>query len=225
MNIPSRQTHDFSQLNNQGLLLQGTIPRNAPPYPAAIDWISRANLRQTKKSPTFRYKTSSAELGTISVASSPWCTSWGSPSTLHWTKRRNCLLVSNASTYPRITNKTLTKESIISPLNATLLVGTGIRISVGHTRLTSEESVEVGPLLVSTALLDCVALRALRLEDLGSFLGVSVSHGYDWRVVVVLEKKMGGDAWYLLPSSTRWPTSSQPQTSSVGVDKKKLFFP
>lgn len=66
------------------------------------------------------------------------------------------------------------KEGVISPSDTGLLVGTGVRVPIGLSRLTTEKSVEVGSLLVWSTLLNSVALRALDLEDLGSLLGVSV---------------------------------------------------
>ena len=65
------------------------------------------------------------------------------------------------------------KESIITPLDTRLLVGTGVRVSVSLSRLASEKAVEIGALLVGSSFLDSVTLRALGLEDLGSLLLVS----------------------------------------------------
>ena len=71
------------------------------------------------------------------------------------------------------------EEGVVSPGDAGLLVGGGVGVSLGLAGLAAEEAVEVGPLLVSAALLDGVALRALGLEDLGSLLFVAalLAHG------------------------------------------------
>lgn len=65
------------------------------------------------------------------------------------------------------------KKSLILPDNTRLLVGRGVRVTTCLSRLTSEESVKIRSLLVSTSLLYSVALRTLGLENLCSFLFVS----------------------------------------------------
>jgi hypothetical protein len=69
------------------------------------------------------------------------------------------------------------EQSVFSPCNTRLLVRSGVRVSIGLSRLAAEETVEVGSLLVRSSLLNSVALRALCLEDLGSLLCVwSLAH-------------------------------------------------
>jgi hypothetical protein len=69
------------------------------------------------------------------------------------------------------------EESIFGPSDSTLLVRSRVGVSVGEARLTTKETVEIRALLVRSSLFNGMALRALGLEDLGSLLFVSVSHG------------------------------------------------
>ncbi len=62
------------------------------------------------------------------------------------------------------------EQGVLTPHDSALLVGTGVVVTWGLSGLTTEESVEVGSLLVRAALLDSVALWALGLEYLGSLL-------------------------------------------------------
>lgn len=62
------------------------------------------------------------------------------------------------------------KESIFSPDNATLLVGCRIRVAISLAGLATEKAVQIRSLLVRSAFLHRVALRALGLENLGSLL-------------------------------------------------------
>ena len=71
------------------------------------------------------------------------------------------------------------KEGVVSPGDTRLLVGTGVGVSVGLSRLTSEKAVKIGSLLVGSTLLNGVALRALDLEDLGTLLLVSFLAHFD----------------------------------------------
>lgn len=72
------------------------------------------------------------------------------------------------------------KQCVFSPNDSTLLVGRRIRVAFGLSALATEESVQVGTLLVGASLLDGVALGALGLEDLGSLLLVrSLLLGHD----------------------------------------------
>ena len=67
------------------------------------------------------------------------------------------------------------KETLVLPDDSTLLVGRTVGISILLTGLFAKESVEIGTLLVSPALIDGVALGTLGLEDLGSLLFVGSS--------------------------------------------------
>lgn len=70
------------------------------------------------------------------------------------------------------------KQSIISPSNSTLFIGGTVRISIGLSTLTAEESVKIWSLLMRSSGLDGVALGALRLEDFGALLFVPfLGHG------------------------------------------------
>lgn len=66
-----------------------------------------------------------------------------------------------------------THESIVVPGDALLLVGVGVRVAIDGAGLAAEEAVESGADLVGAALLDGVALRAARLEEVGTLLGVA----------------------------------------------------
>lgn len=121
------------------------------------------------------------------------------------------------------------KEGVISPSDTGLLVGTGVRVPIGLSRLTTEKSVEVGSLLVWSTLLNSVALRALDLEDLGSLLGVSVLLAHFnvlnnnnqswWNMWVTIGEWMPmtfrgwmkvDDDWFSLALSLPWfPTNSR----------------
>jgi hypothetical protein len=60
------------------------------------------------------------------------------------------------------------EEVGFAPSNAGVLVGLGVREAVNLARLTANEAVESGALLVDTGL-DSVALSALGLEELGAY--------------------------------------------------------
>lgn len=64
------------------------------------------------------------------------------------------------------------KKSIVLPDHSGLLVGRGIRVAVLLAGLVSKKAVKVRTLLMGSSFLDRVALGALGLEDLGSFLFV-----------------------------------------------------
>jgi len=66
------------------------------------------------------------------------------------------------------------KQRVFAPGDSTLLVGGGIGVSIGLSGLTTKKAVQIRSLLVRSALLDRVALRALGLENLGSLL---LAHG------------------------------------------------
>lgn len=68
------------------------------------------------------------------------------------------------------------EKSVFTPNDSTLLVRSGVGVTIGHPRLTSEETMEIWPLLVSTTCFDCVALRTLGLEHLGSLLFATSCH-------------------------------------------------
>ena len=65
------------------------------------------------------------------------------------------------------------KERVLLPDDSRADVGLAVGVSRGLSGLASEEAVQVGSLLVATSRLDSVALRALGLENLGSFLCVT----------------------------------------------------
>jgi len=69
------------------------------------------------------------------------------------------------------------KECIITPHNATFLIGRGVRVSLGRTTLLPVEPTKIRSLLVCSTSLDSVALRALGLEDLGTLRFVTLWHG------------------------------------------------
>jgi hypothetical protein len=70
------------------------------------------------------------------------------------------------------------KEGIITPRNPTFLIGSTVRVSIGHTTLSTVEATKIRSLLVCPAGLDCMTLRALCLEDLGTLRFVTVlGHG------------------------------------------------
>ena len=60
------------------------------------------------------------------------------------------------------------EQSVITPGDTGLLVGSRVRITVGLSRLTAKEPIKVGSLLVCTSLFNSVALTALGLENLSS---------------------------------------------------------
>jgi hypothetical protein len=62
------------------------------------------------------------------------------------------------------------KQSIVTPYNTGILVGSAIRISIGLSRLSSKESEQVRSLFMRAALFHGVALRAFGFKYLGSFL-------------------------------------------------------
>ena len=64
-------------------------------------------------------------------------------------------------------------ESVVVPGDALLLVGIGVGVAVDGAGLAAEEAVERGADLVAAASLDGVALRAARLEEVGTLLGVT----------------------------------------------------
>lgn len=65
-------------------------------------------------------------------------------------------------------------ESVLVPGDALLLVGVGVGVAFNGTGLAAEEAVERGADLVDAASLDGVALRAARLEEVGTLLGVTL---------------------------------------------------
>eukprot|EP00968_Pinguiococcus_pyrenoidosus_P014535 scaffold1311_cov256-Pinguiococcus_pyrenoidosus.AAC.56 len=65
------------------------------------------------------------------------------------------------------------EQGVLGPQHTRLLVGRRVGVAFYRPRRAAEQAVEVGPLLVSSSLLDRVALRALGLEDLGSLSDVT----------------------------------------------------
>lgn len=65
------------------------------------------------------------------------------------------------------------EKSLLGPDNALADVASRVRVTSGLASLAAEEAVQVGALLVGSTSLDSVALSALGLEDLGTFLNVS----------------------------------------------------
>jgi len=66
------------------------------------------------------------------------------------------------------------EQGVLVPINALLLVGIGVGVSLDLAGLASEESVESGPGLAGSAGLDGVALLAAGLEELGALCGVAL---------------------------------------------------
>jgi hypothetical protein len=66
------------------------------------------------------------------------------------------------------------KEGIITPRNPTFLIRSTIRVSIGHTTLSTVEATQIRACFVRPASLDCMTLGALRLEDLGTLRFVTV---------------------------------------------------
>ena len=62
------------------------------------------------------------------------------------------------------------EQSIFSPCDSGLLVGSTVRVAIRLAGLTTKESVKIRALLVWTTFFDSVTLTALSLEDLGSLL-------------------------------------------------------
>ena len=65
------------------------------------------------------------------------------------------------------------EESVLVPVDGTLLVGVGVRETGDLTRLAAEETVELRANLVALAGLQGVALCATGLEEVGALLGVT----------------------------------------------------
>ena len=65
------------------------------------------------------------------------------------------------------------EESVLVPVDGTLLVGVGVREAGNLARLAAEETVELRANLVALALLEGVALCATGLEEVGALLGVT----------------------------------------------------
>jgi hypothetical protein len=79
------------------------------------------------------------------------------------------------------------EQRVVTPGDPGLFVGSGIGVAISLSRLTTKKPVKVGSLLVGSTLFHSVALRALGLEDLGSFFFVSVaSHGCKLLFVVLV---------------------------------------
>ena len=98
--------------------------------------------------------------------------------------------VSHLDVLPRVLQKV--EKRIFTPCHPALLYGATVPVTVGHTRLTAKESVQVQALLVCAAGIDGVALGAFFLgADLGepffsfpsSFAMVVISLGSCWRFV------------------------------------------
>lgn len=66
-----------------------------------------------------------------------------------------------------------TNQSLLVPGDALLLVGVGVGVALDGARLAAEQAVQRGADLVATAGLERVALRAARLEEVGTLLGVT----------------------------------------------------
>ena len=65
------------------------------------------------------------------------------------------------------------EERVLVPGDALLLVGIGVRVAIDLTGLAAEEAVEHGTDLVALTLLQGVALRAARLEEVGTLLSIA----------------------------------------------------
>jgi hypothetical protein len=66
------------------------------------------------------------------------------------------------------------EKSVVVPGDALLLVGVGVGVALDGAGLAAEEAVERGADLVTAASLDGVALRAARLEKVGTLLSVTL---------------------------------------------------
>ena len=64
-------------------------------------------------------------------------------------------------------------QSVLVPGDALLLVGVGVGVALNGARLAAEQAVERRADFVAAALLEGVALRAARLEEVGTLLGVT----------------------------------------------------
>lgn len=65
------------------------------------------------------------------------------------------------------------EEGALVPDDALLLVGIGVGVAVDRAGLAAEQAVERGADLVAAAGVEGVALRAARLEEVGTLLGVT----------------------------------------------------
>lgn len=66
-----------------------------------------------------------------------------------------------------------TYQSVVVPGDALLLVGVGVGVAVDGAGLAAEQAVQRRTNLVATVLLNGVALRAARLEEVGTLLGIT----------------------------------------------------
>lgn len=66
-----------------------------------------------------------------------------------------------------------TYQSVLVPGDTLLLVRVGVRIALDGARLAAEQAVQRGADLVAAALLEGVALRAARLEEVGTLLDIT----------------------------------------------------
>jgi hypothetical protein len=64
-------------------------------------------------------------------------------------------------------------QSVVVPGDALLLVGVGVGVAINGTGLTAKQAVQCRADLVATVLLNGVALRAARLEEVGTLLDVT----------------------------------------------------
>ena len=65
------------------------------------------------------------------------------------------------------------EEGLVVPLDALLLVGIGVGVTLDGAGLAAPKTVKSGTDLVATVLVDGVALRATRLEEVGTLLEIT----------------------------------------------------
>lgn len=85
------------------------------------------------------------------------------------------------------------EQRLLLPGDALALVGVGVGVAVDGARLAAEQPVQRGADLVAAAGLDRVALRAARLEEVGTLLGVTLRQGLACAVRGGAEAWDGGD--------------------------------
>jgi len=87
------------------------------------------------------------------------------------------------------------EESIVSPRDSRFLVCTGVRVAFRLPGLAAEETVQVGTLLMRTALFNSVALGALGLEDLRALLFAPLLRHGEFVSLSVEQTEHVGDGW------------------------------